>query len=230
MAQTSLPPAELPQPPAPPAQPLRWLPIRSLGPRHRPRIRMHLLGLNEQDRYMRFGYAASDAHIGRYVDQIDFDHDEVFGIFNRRLELAAMAHLAYLAPAGKPASNTGASVEKSAEFGVSVEPRYRGRRLGARLFEKACLHGRNRGVDTLIIHALSDNAPMLKIARAAGATLERDGPDATAVLKLPPDDLGSHLSQLVGTQAAAVDYGLKVHATQIDRLVRSVRGLLSGAG
>ncbi|WP_326538992.1 GNAT family N-acetyltransferase [Pseudorhodoferax sp.] len=189
---------------------------------------MHLLGLNEQDRYMRFGYAASDAHIGRYVDQIDFEHDEVFGIFNRRLELAAMAHLAYLSPAGN--GNEGARVQKSAEFGVSVEPRYRGRGLGARLFEKACLHGRNRGVDTLIIHALSDNAPMLKIARAAGATLERDGPDATAVLKLPPDDLGSHLSQLVGTQAAAVDYGLKVHATQIDRLVRSVRGLLSGAG
>ena len=31
----------------------------------------------------------------QYVQQIDFDRDEVFGIFNRRLRLLAMAHLAY---------------------------------------------------------------------------------------------------------------------------------------
>ena len=37
-----------------------WIPIRSLGPRHRERIAAHLLSLNESDRYLRFGYTASD--------------------------------------------------------------------------------------------------------------------------------------------------------------------------
>lgn len=199
----------------------RWLPIRALGPRHRSRIAAHLLQLGADDRYLRFGYVASDEHIGRYVDQIDFDHDEVFGVFNRRLELVAMAHLAYL--------DSGSGQPSSAEFGVSVLPRGRGRGVGSRLFERACLHARNRGIDHLIVHALSENVAMLKIARHAGATLGRDGADATAVLKLPPEDLSSHWSQLVETQAGEIDYGLKLQAARLDRLARQVRDFMPGA-
>jgi hypothetical protein len=36
------------------------------------------------DRYLRFGYPANDEQIRRYVDQLNFDRDELFGIFNRR--------------------------------------------------------------------------------------------------------------------------------------------------
>ena len=48
---------------------------------------------------------------------------------------------------------------------------------------------RNRGVDTIFIHALSENTAMLKIARNAGATLQRDGSESEAWLKLAPDSL-----------------------------------------
>ena len=202
-------------------QPFRWLPIRSLGPRHRSRIAAHLLQLSPDDRYLCFGYIASDEHIGRYVDQIDFDHDEVFGVFNHRLELVAMAHLAYL--------DSGKGRPSSAEFGVSVLPRGRGRGMGSRLFERACLHARNRGIDHLVVHALSENVAMLKIARQAGATLGRDGADATAILKLPPEDLGSHWSQLVETQAGEIDYGLKLQAARLDRLMRQMRDFMPGS-
>ena len=207
---------------APVAEPaFKWFPIRSMGPRQRPRIQAHLAALTEHDRYLRFGYAATDAHIGRYVDQLDFDRDEVFGVFNRRLELIAMAHLAYLGHDGETPT--------SAEFGVSVAPRGRKRGIGARLFECACLHARNRGIDTLIVHALTENSAMLKIARNAGATLERDGPDATARLKLPPEDLGSHLSHLVEMRAGELDYGFKLQAARIDRLLQTMRGFMPGA-
>ena len=53
-----------------------WVPIRSLGPRHRTRISTHLIALDERSRYLRFGYAATDAQIHRYVDMIDFEQDE----------------------------------------------------------------------------------------------------------------------------------------------------------
>ena len=82
------------------------MPIRSLARRHRKRIAQHLLSLNERDRYLRFGYPASDEQISRYAMAIDFERDEVLGVFNRKLELVVMAHLAY-APkpqrAGQPA-------------------------------------------------------------------------------------------------------------------------------
>src|ERR1700741_5471183 len=72
-----------------------WIPIRSLGPRHRERIAAHLLSLPETDRYLRFGYAATDAQMSKYVDMLDFEQDEVCGSVNRKLELIAMAHLAH---------------------------------------------------------------------------------------------------------------------------------------
>jgi hypothetical protein len=120
-----------------PAPNATWIPIRALSSRHRDRILAHLLLLPERDRYLRFGYAASDSQITRYVDQLDFERDELFGIFNRRLRLLAMAHLAYLTTHdGKTASQ--------AEFGVSVDARSR-RAAGDRLFELAVCT-RNRGI------------------------------------------------------------------------------------
>ncbi|MFN6993854.1 MAG: GNAT family N-acetyltransferase [Aquincola tertiaricarbonis] len=200
----------------------RWLPVRSLAQRHRPRILSHLLSLDPADRYLRFGYAASDSQVGRYVDGIDFVHDEVFGVFNRRLELVALAHLAYLSPVpGQP---------PAAEFGVSVVGGARGRGFGARLFEHAVLHARNRGITTLVIHALSENTAMLKIARNAGAVVERSGSEAEARLKLPPEDLVSNVEQLLGDQAAEIDYRLKVHARQVNALLEGISSVKSYFG
>lgn len=179
------------------------VPIRSLGPGHRERIAGHLLALDEHDRYLRFGYAASEEQIRHYVEQLDFERDEIFGIYNRKLELIAMAHLAFLQPSDAPAC---------AEFGVSVLAKARGRGYGARLFERAVMHARNEGVELLFIHALSENTAMLKIARNAGATLERAGGETEAYLRLPPATLDSRVSEIVEEQLAQTDYRLKVQA------------------
>lgn len=197
-------PASLPSPT--PARSWSWVPIRSLGPRHRERIVAHLQALDERSRYLRFGYMASDAQIARYVDTLDFEHDEVFGIFNRRIELIALAHLAH----------RGADLmhgrEASSEFGVSVLLKARRRGFGARLFDHAMLHARNRGVQTIFIHALSENTAMLKIARSAGAIVKRDGSESEAWLQLPPDSLVSHLDEMLGERAAEFDYRWKLQS------------------
>lgn len=190
-----------------------WVPIRSLGPRHRERILAHLLALDEHSRYLRFGYAAMDAHLSQYVDRLDFERDEVFGIFNRRLDLIAMAHLAHAGERTRPQRPA------MAEFGVSVLTRARRRGFGRRLFEHAMLHARNRGDGALFIHALSENTAMLKIARDAGAVVRRDGSETEAWLELPPDSFASHLDELVGTHAAEVDYRLKARAHQVGTLL-----------
>ena len=176
------------------------VPIRVLGPAHRERIRHHLLALDGSDRYLRFGYTASDKQIGEYVDKLDFERDEVFGIFNRRLELIALAHLAY----GDVSANA-----RTAEFGVSVVPRVRGRGYGARLFARATVHARNAGIGQLVIQALSQNAAMLRIARKAGATVHRDGPEAEALLNLPAATLDSRVQQWWEAHIGETDYRLK---------------------
>jgi GNAT superfamily N-acetyltransferase len=190
------------------------VPIRSIGPSHRERIAKHLLALDEHDRYLRFGYAANDEQILRYVRGLDFDRDDIFGIYNRKLELLAMAHLAF--------SHDPATLS-CAEFGVSVLKKARGRRYGSRLFERAVMHARNEGVDMLFIHALSENTAMLKIARNAGAVLERAGSETDAYLRLPPATLDSRVSEIVAQQLALTDYRLKQQAKTFWDFLASVR-------
>lgn len=195
-----------------------WVPVRSLTSRHRGRILAHLLDLDDHDRYLRFGFAASDGQIRHYTDTLDFERDELFGIFNRRLDLIAMAHLAY---APVPSATAGKGV---AEFGVSVIARARGQGLGARLFDHAILHARNRGIQTLFVQALSENTAMLKIARNAGATVVREGPESEACLDLPPDNLATQVGEMVEGQAAEWDYRLKAQAHLVHHVMEALVG------
>jgi GNAT superfamily N-acetyltransferase len=181
------------------------VPIRSLGINHRGRIADHLKSLNDADRYSRFGYLARDEQIQKYVDTLNFERDDIFGIYNRKLQLLAVAHLAYA---------KGHGFDTCAEFGVSVLPAARGRGYGARLFERAAMHASNEGVRMMFIHALSENAPMLKIARNAGATVERDGTETEAYLSLPAPSIDSRVTEMLEERLAQTDYSLKVQAQQ----------------
>lgn len=195
------------------------VPIRELSVRHRARILAHLLKLDEGDRYLRFGYAANDEQVTRYANSLDFARDDIFGIFNRRLELIAMAHLAY---------TDLAEHSNCAEFGVSVLKSARGLGLGTRLFARAMLHARNKGVTMMFIHALSENTAMLKIARNAGARVKRDGTESEAYLQLPAPSLDSKVSEMWGNQVAEVDYQYKKQAKQFWSILADVQEIRQG--
>ena len=193
------------------------VPIRALGASHAQQIAQHLQALSKEDRYLRFGYSASDEMIERYVAGLNFERDEIFGIYNRRLKLIAMAHMAF-------------SLEKDfsscAEFGVSVLAHARGRGYGASLFDRAVMHARNEGVEMMFIHALSENTAMLNIARKSGAILQRDGAESDAYLRLLPADLDSRMTEMFEEHLAQTDYRLKVQAKQfwdVLRMMQEVR-------
>jgi RimJ/RimL family protein N-acetyltransferase len=199
------------------------VPIRNLTGRNRRQIAKHMLALSERDRYLRFGYLARDEHVQKYVDSLDFRRDEVFGVFNRRLQLIAMAHLAFSRDPKDPSS---------AEFGVSVSTDARGKGLGTRLFERAVLHARSEGVDMIFIHALSENDAMLKIARKAGAVVENYGGEVQAHLRLPPQDLGDRLESAVRDAVeegiGEVDFRLKQRALQFWQALAALQEVRQG--
>ena len=72
------------------------------------------------------------------------------------------------------------------------------------------------------IHALSENTAMLKIARNAGATVERDGPESEAWLRLPPDTFVVARRAVMGEQAAEFDYQLKRHASRVQQILEAI--------
>jgi GNAT superfamily N-acetyltransferase len=195
-----------------------WVPIRNLHARHRHQILDHLLQLDDHDRYLRFGNSAPLEHLKRYIASIDFKRDEVFGVFNRKLQLVAVAHLAALPVGTSPAGKGVVAME----FGVSVLPSARGRGLGQILFEHAIMHARNHHAGALVIHALTENKPMLRIAVRAGAELQTDGLDSDAWLMLPKDHLGTHIESSLLAWNAELVFRTK-------RLILNVKHALSSA-
>lgn len=202
-----------------PSPPLALVPIRAIGPHERHRIARHLLALDEQDRYLRFGYSASDEQIQRYIDGLNFERDDLFGIYNRKLDLIAVAHVAFAPPD---------QASDCAEFGVSVAKHARGRGYGARMFERAVVTARNAGVGMLFIHALSENAAMLKIVRNAGASVVRSGSESEAHLELPRPTLDSRISEIALERFAEVDYQLKNRAKQFWAFLAGLQEVRSG--
>lgn len=193
--------------------------IRSLDPKQLALIEQHLLSLSGHDRYLRFGYPAIDEQISRYVAKLDFARDELFGIFDAELRLVAAAHLAYLDAPGQ---------QHMAEFGVSVSPELRGRGYGQQLFERCVVHARNHGVSRLIVHALSENAAMLKIARNAGASVVREGTESQAYLELPPADFGSQVGEMLAEGLARTDYHLKSGVKQVRGVIDLMHEIREG--
>ena len=144
----------------------------------------HLLALDERDRYLRFGYAASDAQIARYVDTA---------------RLRARRGLRHLQPPPRtdrhgPPGLPGARRDRRGRRPSSASRCCQG---GARprLSATACSTTRcctraTAASTRLLVHALSENTAMLRIARNAGARIERDGPESQAWVKLAPGDPG----------------------------------------
>lgn len=193
-----------------------FVPVRELHVRDRSDVLGHLLALDSADRYLRFGYCAQDAQIESYVEHLDFARDRVYGIYNRKLQLIAMAHLAY----GQEQES-----KRCAEFGGSVLAHWRGRGLGAQLFARAQLHARNDGIDLLFIHALSENTAMLHIAQRAGARVERLGSESDAYLALPTATVQSHLTEAMDAHIADTDYQLKAQAQHFWAVLGRVTGI-----
>lgn len=181
--------------------------VRDLQANHREKIRAHLLSLSDTDRTLRFGMHTSDDVIDHYVNGIDFEHDSVFGVFDNKLELIGFAHLGYSRYSSTPSTQT-------AEFGVSVSERGRGKGVGSALFHRAAIHARNTHVEILYVHCLSTNKVMMHIAKKAGMEIEYSYGEADAYLRLMPPDSSSIVSEVVQAEVADLDYIIKSNYKQ----------------
>ncbi|MEM5452369.1 GNAT family N-acetyltransferase [Paraburkholderia guartelaensis] len=187
--------------------------VRVLTSADRERLLAHFLSLDSDDRLLRFGQAAPDHVIEKYVRSMDFTRDTVFGVFDHQLQLVGVGHLAYL-----PADGNG----RTAEFGVSVQESARGQGIGSKLFERAAIRSRNTHVTTLYMHCLSRNSTMMHIAKKSGMKIEYAYGEADAYLSLEPADQSSIIAEMLQEQAAVFDYALKRQARQASKLMETI--------
>ena len=179
------------------------IPVRELHAGHREEILQHLLQLNDEDRRLRFGTQTPDEVIVNYVEHLNFNKDNVFGIFDLNLKLIGIAHLAYLPEIKAQA--------RAAEFGVSVLPEGRSQGLGTALLKRSAVHARNTRIETLYVHCLANNWAMMHLAQKANMRVEYAYGDADAYLKLLPASPASIVEEAANEQWADMDYALKAN-------------------
>lgn len=198
--------------------------VKELSSRSRRHLLRHFLALGESDRLLRFGSKLSDEMVERYVQNIDFARDTVFGVYDRRLRLLGVGHLAFAPRESSRVS--GATIKPVvAEFGVSVAAAARGLGVGTKLFMRASMRCRNADVDTLYMHCLSSNKVMMHIARKAGMEIHRDYGEADAYLKIKPASSATVFQEAVEEQVAMLDYIVKANLKALLKWVARVTGI-----
>jgi hypothetical protein len=83
------------------------------------------------------------------------------------------------------------------------------------------MHLRNRGIGSVYVHCLRENAAMMHIARKNGMQLTSEGSESDARLELTPATPQSHLTEWVQDQQAQAVQTIRQHA----RLSRALFGV-----
>lgn len=174
------------------------IPARELQPDERDLFLAHMLALSAEDRRLRFAHPLSDDAVRHYIEAIDLSRDVVFVTTNRKLDVVGAAHLARTA-------------DDTAELGVSVLERARGKGIGDALLERCITRARVWGIRALFMHCLLENGPMMHLARKKGLKIVSSGAEAEAFVRLPRLDLASLATDAVSDQVGLFDHALKSH-------------------
>jgi RimJ/RimL family protein N-acetyltransferase len=183
--------------------------VQKLTALQRPELLRQLLALSTDDRRLRFGALMQDAAIARYVDGIDFERDQLFGIFGLDMHLAGAAHLAL------------DREQRFAELGLSVNADERGQGLGFALLQRAKLHAVNLGFRTLFMYCLAENQTMVHLARKAGLKVVTEQGSVDANLLLASPSYGAVAQEAVEDQIALVDLFWKQQLQWLTRPVHA---------
>ena len=127
-------------------------------PRDRFALETHFAALGTEDLCNRFGHSIKPEAVTKYLDQWSAAGIPSYGIFDPDGGLIAVSQLAQSAD--------------ELEVGLSVLPTYRRKGLALALLNRCARYARTRGLKSLIIHCLTDNLPMLSLARRIGMTIE----------------------------------------------------------
>ena len=168
--------------------------VRRVLPTEYHKYRTHLLSLDENSRYMRFGYRAPDTAINKLCDDFEENQSEhvLYCIENENLDFAGVAHIAI----GKTGS----------ELAFSVLKDYQGRGYGTALMERAILHCRTRNISKSNLVCLQSNAAIKRLCNKYGIAVKNECGDAIGSVEFTKPDFDAFLKEMTASNLAIVDY------------------------
>ena len=153
----------------------------------------HLKGLSEADRYTRFCYNINDENIDRFILSILYNADD-HHLFTATLDdkIVGFGHLA--------------RENNDWELAVSVDGTCQGQGVADRLIDFMIDWGTTRGVHSVFMHCITQNAKIQHLARKHGLRMvERDGSEVTSKVDLPPPTPMDYTADFMREQKALLE-------------------------
>ena len=172
-------------------------------------FRDHLVRLDPETRYNRFGLHVSDDYLGSYADLCFAPGSITYGYFEDGL-IRGAAELRMFA-------SKETRFHKDAEAAFSVEMDWRRGGIGTELMSHIVLAARNRNIATLTIFCLRHNHAMLRLAKKFEAELTFEMSDVTGHLVARAPTAWSlwheFMDNTLDLGSALIDYqGRMIHA------------------
>ena len=167
--------------------------IYKLDPSDYNRYKLHLLCLDEESKYMRFGYHIRTEQIQALCKkwQERSEQHVIFAIENDDLEIVGVGHISL--------------EDDPAELAFSVLKEYQGQGMGDALMKRTIEYCQNHGIKTGCMVCLNSNDKIKKLARKHGI-LVRNEQEASAKIEIPEPSPYSIWSEAVHNSLARIDH------------------------
>lgn len=183
---------------------------RQLEKQDLPKYLDHLIRLDKDSRYLRFGMPVNDAAIEHFMMTVErqFKEHMIYGAFNED-HVQGVAHLALN--------------DRIPEFGISVDREMRRQGHASHLIRMAITYLRNRGFREVAMFCLSHNEPVIKLVRKMGAATITHGSDSSANVSVPLPTPGTVVEEFHNNMVLFVDKVLSKQESYLDVFFGSSR-------
>jgi len=160
------------------AHPVYQLPLAQYD-----RYQQHLLSLDEQSKYTRFGFFIKDDAVNELCDKFisNPEQHKIFVIEDQNLRVIAAGHIAL--------------ENNQTELAFSVLKEYRCQGLGSSLMQRCINWCQNRGIKNGYMVCLSTNIAIKKLASKHGVLINDHG-ETTAEIRIPEPNTSSVLHEV----------------------------------
>lgn len=167
--------------------------VYRLQPHEYPRYRKHLLALDEESRYTRFGFHVKDEVIEQLCTTFENNPKEhkIFVIENEELEVVAAGHISL--------------VGGETELAFSVLTPYRKKGMGSSLMSRCVEWCQNRNIKGGCMVCLTSNTAIKKLASKHGILINEGG-ETLADIKIPDATASSVMHEVVESNMAKMDH------------------------
>lgn len=168
--------------------------IRRVLPTEYHKYKEHLRKLDAASRHLRFTSNVSDQYIDAFCDSLNPETDVLFCVEDFDLNFIGVGHISVISPF---------------ELALSVLPQYQKQGIGSTLMERMINYCRAHDINTGFVVFCQSNAPIHKLCKRHGISIEMNYGEVTGSLSLDSPTIKDYLNEMTEQVFDLADFTIK---------------------